>query len=171
MTTADIYSYMESLRKKRSTSTTQQNQMSSRSHLISTISVSKRTNKSTVSNTSFVDLAGFESLSNESREVTTFINNSVLSLQQVVTALIDESKVVPFRDSNLTRVLQPLLTFESKIVVFATVGFSEKTLRGDLNSLRSLSAITGRRKNEDNRSHKSHTHSFSKFVVKNATQS
>ena len=49
------------------------------------------------------------------------INKSLLTLGRVITALVEGSTYVPYRDSKLTRLLQESLGGRSKTVIIATV--------------------------------------------------
>ena len=81
-----------------------------------------------VSTLSLVDLAGSESVrlsgSNERRQEGHYINKSLMTLGQVVYALSegkDSKKHVPYRDSKLTRLLQPSLSGNAQVVLICCI--------------------------------------------------
>lgn len=96
---------------KRTTKSTDANELSSRSHCIYTLRFSS---KSAQGRIQFVDLAGSERL-NKSKvtgdmlKETLHINKSLSALQDVITALETKSEHIPYRNSVLTRILQPTL--------------------------------------------------------------
>lgn len=96
------------------------NERSSRSHSVFQMSLSKQTTDSRLAYTStitMIDLAGSErasvaQVSAEKRRETTFINKSLLTLATVIGKLTDPKQKhthIPYRDSKLTRLLQPIL--------------------------------------------------------------
>ena len=50
------------------------------------------------------------------------INQSLLTLGRVITALVDHTGHIPYRDSKLTRLLQDSLGGSARTVVLATIG-------------------------------------------------
>lgn len=116
---------------KRKTSTTDYNMRSSRSHAIVQIrlkTVDLISNTSINSTLSLCDLAGSEkaTLSVERRKEGAFINKSLLALSTVINklSLMSTSNVmehIPYRDSKLTRLLQPALSGSSLILILCTV--------------------------------------------------
>lgn len=116
---------------KRKTSSTDYNMRSSRSHAIVQIrlkTVDVITNTSINSTLSLCDLAGSEkaTLSAERRKEGAFINKSLLALSTVINklSLMSTSNVmehIPYRDSKLTRLLQPALSGSSLILILCTV--------------------------------------------------
>ncbi|GFH14354.1 kinesin-like protein [Haematococcus lacustris] len=106
----------------RSTASTAQNDVSSRSHTIFTLSVVQRRDgqRPITGRLHLVDLAGSERLTkshSEGQRLTEAkaINKSLTALGKVVTALLQESSEgskphhVPFRDTKLTRLLKDSL--------------------------------------------------------------
>jgi hypothetical protein len=129
---------------RRQVGATHMNQHSSRSHvmvrlwiestsvqkekksLLSRRSVpSKGGSTSRVSSLSLVDLAGSESVKlngGERREEGHYINQSLMTLGQVVLSLSEDKKGhIPYRDSKLTRLLQPSLSGNARIVILCCI--------------------------------------------------
>lgn len=89
------------------------NDHSSRSHIILTFEV-LRENKGMRSVINLVDLAGSESAFRANTEGVSlreggFINRSLLTLGNVVDAIVDRRSYIPYRDSKLTRILRTCL--------------------------------------------------------------
>ncbi|ODV82440.1 kinesin-domain-containing protein [Suhomyces tanzawaensis NRRL Y-17324] len=115
----------------RKTSATDFNTRSSRSHSIlqiklNTINLSNKTE--THSTLSLCDLAGSERAvsSLERRKEGSFINKSLLALSTVINKLSMASNTnnadhIPYRDSKLTRLLQPALSGSSLILILCTI--------------------------------------------------
>lgn len=117
---------------KRRTSATDYNARSSRSHAILQLRLHTR---DLVSNTevnatlSLCDLAGSEraTSSAERRKEGAFINKSLLALSTVINklSLVSTSpnamEHIPYRDSKLTRLLQPALSGSSLVLILCTV--------------------------------------------------
>lgn len=80
---------------------------------------------SRVSSLSLVDLAGSESVKlngGERREEGHYINQSLMTLGQVVLSLSEEKRGhIPYRDSKLTRLLQPSLSGNARIVILCCI--------------------------------------------------
>jgi len=107
---------------RRSTSSTLQNSVSSRSHLVSFLHA--ESGGSLV----LVDLAGSERKEDSNRHTAerqkegAFINASLLALKECIRAITEGSSHVPYRMSNLTRVLRESFTrSESRLHIVATV--------------------------------------------------
>ncbi|EFJ47441.1 CENPE type kinesin-like protein [Volvox carteri f. nagariensis] len=119
---------------------TRMNQKSSRSHLVVRLYVESRAAPFStgslkdlapvLSTINFVDLAGSERLSQAS--ITTCsrgglllqasnINVSLLTLGKVIRALGKRGDHVPYRESNLTRILQPSLSGNSRMAIVCTL--------------------------------------------------
>ena len=135
----DIFSILEIAGNKRNVAETLLNARSSRSHCIFTVTIhtkepsetgepQKRTGK-----LNLVDLAGSENTKrsgvvDKRQKEAAMINKSLLSLRRVITALASNESYVPFRDSNLTRLLQESLGGKSKTCMIATISTSEDCL-------------------------------------------
>ena len=81
-----------------------------------------------------IDLAGSEKPSQSSlrRKEGAFINKSLLTLGTVISKLGSVKGHIPFRDSKLTKILQPFLQSGSHISVILTVG---ENISDSLNTL------------------------------------
>ncbi|KAI8335116.1 P-loop containing nucleoside triphosphate hydrolase protein [Chlamydoabsidia padenii] len=79
-----------------------------------------------ISQLNLIDLAGSEKAASnqERRKEGAFINKSLLTLGTVISKLTETGKSVghiPYRDSKLTRILQPSLSGHAKVVVICTI--------------------------------------------------
>jgi centromeric protein E len=125
---------------RRQVGSTHSNQHSSRSHVLVRLWIESRTSvpgeareSVRVSSLSLVDLAGSESVrltgSSERRAEGHYINKSLMTLGQVVYALSEASSEedgakkqhVPYRDSKLTRLLQPSLSGNAQVVLLCCI--------------------------------------------------
>jgi centromeric protein E len=125
---------------RRQVGSTHLNQHSSRSHVLVRLWIESRTSvpgesreSVRVSSLSLVDLAGSESVrltgSSERRSEGHYINKSLMTLGQVVYALSESSSEedgskkqhVPYRDSKLTRLLQPSLSGNAQVVLLCCI--------------------------------------------------
>ena len=128
----EIYSHLDSALAKRRVSATQMNQKSSRSHSVFTITIHiKETSPEgegllKVGKLNLVDLAGSECVGrsgaqgDRKREAGN-INQSLLTLGRVISALVEKRGHVPYRDSKLTRILRESLGGKAKTTIIATV--------------------------------------------------
>lgn len=121
----------------RKTSGTDFNARSSRSHAIVIIRLNG------TATLSLCDLAGSERASThqERRKEGSFINKSLLSLSTVISKLSQQcesgtSAHIPYRDSKLTRLLQPSLSGESLVSILCTIHLSPSTVSETINTLR-----------------------------------
>jgi centromeric protein E len=115
---------------RRQVGATHMNQHSSRSHVLVRLWIESKaagdSSASTrVSTLSLVDLAGSESVrlnGIERREEGHYINKSLMTLGQVVLSL-SEGKTghIPYRDSKLTRILQPSLSGNAQMVLLCCI--------------------------------------------------
>lgn len=129
----------------RSTASTNMNMRSSRSHAIFTLIVEQQDKSSngavTVAKFHLVDLAGSEragktkAVGERFKEGIT-INQGLLSLGNVISALCDGNSHVPYRNSKLTRLLQDSLGGNSHTVMIACVSPADSNLDETLNTLR-----------------------------------
>ncbi|EIE18562.1 kinesin-domain-containing protein [Coccomyxa subellipsoidea C-169] len=128
----DIYALLDRGSAKRRTAETLLNKQSSRSHSVFCVTVHMRevsAEGEEVIKTGklyLVDLAGSENV-NRSGAVDArakeagLINKSLLTLGRVITALVEKSPHVPYRDSKLTRLLRDSLGGRTKTCVIATI--------------------------------------------------
>ncbi|KAK9827565.1 hypothetical protein WJX74_010806 [Apatococcus lobatus] len=142
-TSADIYGLLDRGSAKRRTAETLLNKQSSRSHSVFCVTVHMRetdTSGEEVIKTGklhLVDLAGSENISRSGAvdmraKEAGVINKSLLTLGRVITALVEGSGHIPYRDSKLTRLLRDSLGGRTKTCIIAniapTVQCQEETL-------------------------------------------
>ncbi|GME74717.1 unnamed protein product [Ambrosiozyma monospora] len=126
----------------RRTGGTDFNARSSRSHAVVLIRVHLKdpTNgTSKVSTLSLCDLAGSEKAATqaERRKEGSYINKSLLALSTVISKLSQgSSNHIPYRDSKLTRLLQPALSGNAIVSILCTIHLSAVTLAETTNTLR-----------------------------------
>eukprot|EP01138_Halocafeteria_seosinensis_P002671 gb/GECG01002731.1/.p1 GENE.gb/GECG01002731.1/~~gb/GECG01002731.1/.p1 ORF type:complete len:758 (+),score=125.32 gb/GECG01002731.1/:1-2274(+) len=115
---SEIWELIQLAAKSRATSSTSCNEESSRSHAVFTLKVNvthRESGEHREGQLHLIDLAGSERISKTGTSGTTMkeaqsINKSLSTLGKVVAALASKAKHVPFRDSKLTRLLQPSLS-------------------------------------------------------------
>lgn len=149
---------------------TKLNETSSRSHTIFRVMVEAREREgeagaARVSMLSFVDLAGSERLSKSGAEgaraeETAQINLSLLALGNVISKLAEAGgggggggeggEFIPYRNSKLTRILQPSLGGNARTVIVATVRPAVEHAEETLHTLRFASRATKVRMPEEN---------------------
>ncbi|KAK8884771.1 Kinesin-like protein kif3a [Tritrichomonas musculus] len=115
--------------KNRTTGATAMNQQSSRSHSVFTIIIEQQEEdgRTKMGKLNLVDLAGSERLgkteaTGQRAKEGAKINQSLLALGNVISALVTGSKHVAYRDSKLTQLLQDSLGGNAKTVMVATLG-------------------------------------------------
>lgn len=92
---------------------------SSRTHAFLTFAIERRTaNRVLKTSIIMIDLAGSETFTDSSGEGGN-INQGLLALGKVLSSLADRRPHVPYRDSALTRLLQPLLAGNSRTMMLA----------------------------------------------------
>ncbi|XP_057970666.1 kinesin-like protein KIN-5B [Malania oleifera] len=142
----EIYNVLERGAAKRHTADTLLNKRSSRSHSVFSITVYVK--EATVGDEelikcgklNLVDLAGSENISRSgaregrAREAGE-INKSLLTLGRVITALVEHSNHIPYRDSRLTRLLRDSLGGKTKTCIIATISPSVHSLDETLSTL------------------------------------
>ncbi|KAF4519419.1 hypothetical protein B566_EDAN008646 [Ephemera danica] len=128
----EVYEIMNKGSQKRQTAATLMNAHSSRSHTIFTVTVHIRESTDDgeellrTGKINLVDLAGSENIGRSgakqqrAREAGN-INQSLLTLGRVITALVERTPHVPYRESKLTRLLQDSLGGRTKTSIIATV--------------------------------------------------
>ncbi|GAX21154.1 centromeric protein E [Fistulifera solaris] len=131
----EVFALLEEGEARRQVGATSMNQHSSRSHVLLRLWIESRAENEPhgsvrISSLSLVDLAGSESVrltgSSERREEGHYINKSLMTLGQVVYALSEtddetKRKHVPYRDSKLTRLLQPSLSGSAQVVLLCCI--------------------------------------------------
>ncbi|KAG0443707.1 hypothetical protein HPB47_014619 [Ixodes persulcatus] len=120
-----VFSILQKGAAKRQTAATLLNAHSSRSHTVFTITVHIRENTDDgeeLVKTGKLNLAGN-------------INQSLLTLGRVITALVDKAPHVPYRESKLTRLLQDSLGGRTKTSIIATISPDMCNLEETLNTL------------------------------------
>ena len=157
----DVFRILAQGESRRQVGATSFNQHSSRSHVIVRLwiegrtaddqqasSSSKKSKPSTSSSLSLVDLAGSESVrlsgSSERRQEGHYINQSLMTLGKIVYALSEvdpnednqKKKHIPYRDSKLTRLLQPSLSGSAQVVLICCVSPMVKHLEESHNTFK-----------------------------------
>lgn len=97
--------------------------------------------RTTYSTITLADLAGSECLDkSKTKGINTreggMINKSLLALSNVIKKLSRKEEFVSYRDSNLTRILQPVLCGNSLMSVICTVNPSKSSLQESITTLR-----------------------------------
>ena len=123
---------------------TKMNHTSSRSHCIFRIHLQVPTSSQSVklrSSINLIDLAGSEGVGKSDTEGErlregALINKSLLSVYNVISKLSKGDSFVCFRESKLTRILQPCLGGNSLTAIINTVSPSQSNLQESLNTLR-----------------------------------
>lgn len=139
----DVISYLSLGNHNRAQHPTDANYKSSRSHAIfqvHVISTSRKTGLTRIVKLSMIDLAGSERGSNASHVEQRFkegtcINKSLLALGNCIKKLAEGSKHIPYRDSNVTRILKDSLGGNCKTVMIANVSPAERSYNETYNTL------------------------------------
>lgn len=146
----DINSYEEAIKayefgeNRRQFAATSMNHNSSRSHVVLQLKLEIRYKtrpfKSYHSNIILADLAGSEGIGKSIKDPRfkegTSINKSLLYLSNLIKKLNKGTQNVSFRESKLTRILQPALTGNSRTAVICTLNPLEDFYNESLNTLR-----------------------------------
>ncbi|XP_076240537.1 kinesin-like protein Klp61F [Calliopsis andreniformis] len=142
----EVYKILEKGLERRRTAATLMNAQSSRSHTLFSITV--HTKENTVEGEevlktgklNLVDLAGSENVGRSgavdrrAREAGS-VNQSLLTLGRVITALVERAPHIPYRESKLTRLLQESLGGCTKTSIIATVSPASINLEETLSTL------------------------------------
>lgn len=130
---AQVFKLLEHCEGNRKTGSTEFNTRSSRSHTIFIAKVKKREFQSVLC---LIDLAGSEKATGayKRRLEGSFINRSLLALGKVVNSM-SKSGFVGFRDSKLTRILQPYMDGSSKLVALCTISPSKRCAEESISTL------------------------------------
>lgn len=128
----EVYQILERGAAKRKTASTLMNAYSSRSHSVFSVTIHMKEitvegeELVKIGKLNLVDLAGSENIGRSgavdkrAREAGN-INQSLLTLGRVITALVEKRPHVPYRESKLTRILQDSLGGRTKTSIIATV--------------------------------------------------
>ncbi|XP_034286328.1 kinesin-like protein KIF11 [Pantherophis guttatus] len=142
----EVYQILERGAAKRTTAATYMNQYSSRSHSVFSITLHMKETTTDgeelvkIGKLNLVDLAGSENIGRSgavdkrAREAGN-INQSLLTLGRVITALVERTPHVPYRESKLTRILQDSLGGRTKTCIIATVSPASINLEETLSTL------------------------------------
>lgn len=145
--TSDVYKLLAKGQERRKMAPTLMNAQSSRSHTIFSILVHIKENGIDgedlikTGKLNLVDLAGSENISKTGNEKgirareSVNINQSLLTLGRVITALVERTPHVPYRESKLTRLLQESLGGRTKTSIIATISPGHKDLEETVNTL------------------------------------
>ena len=141
--TADLSSALRFGQRRRNVAATKMNERSSRSHTIFRITIESQLQSedgeeaAVVATLNLVDLAGSENArltgaTGKKLKEGSNINKSLTTLSRVIMLLGDDSKyIVPYRESKLTRLLQPYLSGGARIAVICCISpsaqFCEET--------------------------------------------
>lgn len=143
----DVYKLLAKGQERRRTASTLMNAQSSRSHTVFSILVHIKECDSNgeemlkIGKLNLVDLAGSENISKAGNEKgirareTVNINQSLLTLGRVITALVERTPHIPYRESKLTRLLQESLGGRTKTSIIATISPGHKDLEETLSTL------------------------------------
>lgn len=144
---SDVYRLLAKGQERRKTAATLMNAQSSRSHTVFSILVHIKENgidgeeMLKIGKLNLVDLAGSENSSKAGNEKgirtreSVNINQSLLTLGRVITALVERTPHIPYRESKLTRLLQESLGGRTKTSIIATVSPGHKDLEETLSTL------------------------------------
>uniref|UniRef100_A0A1I7ZQR1 Kinesin-like protein n=1 Tax=Steinernema glaseri TaxID=37863 RepID=A0A1I7ZQR1_9BILA len=139
----DVTSLLNKGRNNRTTSATDANEKSSRSHAIVRVKitmVNKLTKAITTGRLNLVDLAGSERVSQSGAtghvlKEAQYINKSLSELGNVVTALRNRERHIPFRNCQLTRLLEDCLVGDSKTLMFVQLSPNANQISESISSL------------------------------------
>ncbi|XP_053731964.1 kinesin-like protein KIF11 [Synchiropus splendidus] len=141
-----VYQILERGAAKRKTASTLMNAYSSRSHSVFSVTIHMKEmtldgeELVKIGKLNLVDLAGSENIGRSgavdkrAREAGN-INQSLLTLGRVITALVEKRPHVPYRESKLTRILQDSLGGRTKTSIIATVSPSSSNVEETLSTL------------------------------------
>ncbi|KAG7492690.1 hypothetical protein MATL_G00017280 [Megalops atlanticus] len=142
----EVYQILERGAAKRKTASTLMNAYSSRSHSVFSVTIHMKETTIDgeelvkIGKLNLVDLAGSENIGRSgavdkrAREAGN-INQSLLTLGRVITALVERTPHVPYRESKLTRILQDSLGGRTKTSIIATVSPASVNLEETLSTL------------------------------------
>ncbi|XP_027881820.1 kinesin-like protein KIF11, partial [Xiphophorus couchianus] len=142
----EVYQILERGAAKRRTASTLMNAYSSRSHSVFSVTIHMKEitldgeELVKIGKLNLVDPAGSENIGRSGAMGQRAceagnINQSLLTLGQVITALMEKRSHVPYRESKLTRILQDSLGGRTKTSIIATVSPSSSNLEETLSTL------------------------------------
>ncbi|ORX57442.1 kinesin-domain-containing protein [Hesseltinella vesiculosa] len=143
-TPEDVMKYIKFGEERRHTSNTDYNINSSRSHTIFQLMIESRPRLSStntfvrLSKLNLIDLAGSEKVASrhEQRQEGAHINRSLLTLGKVINSLNIGSPHIPYRESKLTRILQPSLSGNAHVTVICAINPAWSSKEESANTLR-----------------------------------
>ncbi|XP_066910744.1 kinesin-like protein KIF11 [Clytia hemisphaerica] len=142
----EVYQILEKGAARRQTAATLMNAQSSRSHSLFMVTIHMKENNINgeeflkTGKLNLVDLAGSENIGRSgamekrAREAGN-INQSLLTLGRVITALVENAPHVPYRESKLTRLLKDSLGGRTKTSIIATISPASCNLEETLSTL------------------------------------
>ncbi|XP_049711536.1 kinesin-like protein KIF11 isoform X1 [Elephas maximus indicus] len=142
----EVYQILEKGAAKRTTAATLMNAYSSRSHSVFSVTIHMKETTIDgeelvkIGKLNLVDLAGSENIGRSgavdkrAREAGN-INQSLLTLGRVITALVERTPHVPYRESKLTRILQDSLGGRTRTSIIATISPASISLEETLSTL------------------------------------
>ncbi|XP_051882851.1 kinesin-like protein KIF11 [Pristis pectinata] len=142
----EVYQILERGAARRTTAATLMNAYSSRSHSVFSITIHMKETTLDgeelvkIGKLNLVDLAGSENIGRSgavdkrAREAGN-INQSLLTLGRVITALVERTPHVPYRESKLTRILQDSLGGRTKTSIIATISPASMNLEETMSTL------------------------------------
>ncbi|XP_008847843.1 kinesin-like protein KIF11 [Nannospalax galili] len=142
----EVYQILEKGAAKRRTAATLMNAYSSRSHSVFAVTIHMKETTIDgeelvkIGKLNLVDLAGSENIGRSgavdkrAREAGN-INQSLLTLGRVITALVERTPHIPYRESKLTRILQDSLGGRTRTSIIATVSPASLNLEETLSTL------------------------------------
>ncbi|KAJ1260925.1 hypothetical protein BS78_10G269100 [Paspalum vaginatum] len=147
----EMIAKMEHAFTNRTVGRTKINDQSSRSHCmvkVRIVSKHSETFQRKESNLWLVDLAGSEQTSKSgvegmSLKETAFINKSLSSVSDVISALVSDAPHIPYRNSDLTRILQNSLGGNCKTIMFVNISSSSANLSETRRSLDFADKVRG----------------------------
>ncbi|KAM5236685.1 kinesin-like protein KIF11 [Ctenodactylus gundi] len=142
----EVYQILEKGAAKRTTAATLMNAYSSRSHSVFSVTIHMKETKVDgeelvkIGKLNLVDLAGSENIgrsgaSDKRAREAGNINQSLLTLGRVITALVEKTPHVPYRESKLTRILQDSLGGRTRTSIIATISPASLNLEETLSTL------------------------------------
>jgi kinesin family protein C1 len=145
----DVHYLIKLANKNRSVGSTAKNERSSRSHSVFQLNIKANNdinNECIEGQLNLIDLAGSENINQskvvgERKQETIEINKSLSTLCDVITAIANKGKHIPYRNSELTYLLQNCLGGDSKTLMFVNISPSTDSLLESVQSLRFASKV------------------------------